>query len=270
MIIFLALGPLFIILTISYEGLFYFAIAITLFSWVQLEHRIHQRSKDGSTCSIMSSDDSRPPGNARNAAANDYAFNTKKTLKEEISTPLATAAAEAAKQREKTAAAEGNYRSLILSDVRVCLFFLFLLHSAFFSTGNIASVSSFSLDAVYRLLPIFDPFSQAALLIFKILSPFALVSANLGFLTKRLKLQGGSLFTVVMGIGDYMTLRFFWAVRDEGSWLEIGESISIFIIASALCVFLAGLEALSVFVRGVEFQEEMWGKGNPLAIMKDS
>lgn len=203
----------------------------------------------------MSSDDSRPPGNARNAAANGYAFNTKKALNEEISTPLATAA-EAAKQREK--AAEGNYRSLILSDVRVSLFFLFLLHSAFFSTGNIASVSSFSLDAVYRLLPIFDPFSQAALLIFKILAPFALVSANLGFLTKRLKLQSGSLFTVVMGIGDYMTLRFFWVVRDEGSWLEIGESISMFIIASALCVFVAGLEALSeVFVRGVEFQDDM-------------
>ena len=31
-----------------------------------------------------------------------------------------------------------------------------------------------------------------------------------------------------------------------------------FIIASALCVFVAGLEALSeVFVRGVEFQDNM-------------
>lgn len=256
MIIFLALGPLFIILTISYEGLFYFAIAITLFSWVQLEHRIHQHSKNGKTRKIKSINDSRTTGNAKNTAVIDKAFNIKKALKEEVSAPLA-AAAETAEQRE-AAAEEGSYRSLILSDVRLCLFFLFLLHSAFFSTGNIASVSSFSLDAVYRLVPIFDPFSQAALLIFKILAPFALVSANLGFLTKRLKLQGGSLFTVVMGLGDYMTLRFFWAVRDEGSWLEIGESISMFIIASALCVFVAALEALSeVFVRGVEFQDNL-------------
>ncbi|EFE37325.1 hypothetical protein TRV_08021 [Trichophyton verrucosum HKI 0517] len=231
MIIFLALGPLFIILTISYEGLFYFAISITLFNWVQLEHRIYRHSKND--ISITSG-----------------ALSSKTGLEEEISIPRA------AKQGEK-AAAQGNYRSLVLSDVRVCLFFLFLLQSAFFSTGNIASVSSFSLDAVYRLIPIFEPFSQAALLIFKILAPFALVSTNLGFLTKRLKLQGGSLFTVVMGIGDYMTLRFFWAVRDEGSWLEIGESISMFVIASALCVFVAGLEALSeVFVRGVEFEDD--------------
>lgn len=64
-----------------------------------------------------------------------------------------------------------------------------------------------------------------------------------------------------MGIGDYLTLRFFWEVRDEGSWLEIGESISMFVIASALCVFVAGLEALSeVFVRGVEFNDEVGGK----------
>lgn len=60
---------------------------------------------------------------------------------------------------------------------------------------------------------------------------------------------------MVMGIGDYLTLRFFWEVRDEGSWLEIGESISMFVIASLLCIFVAGLEGGSeLFVRGVEFE----------------
>ena len=229
-VVFLAFGPTFIILTISYEGLFYFAIAITLLSWVRLEHRIHQQF-------------SSTPGSKTNPPSED------------LSNPLGPAV-KAAKTRE-AALETGDYRSLSLSDARICLFFLYILQSAFFSTGNIASVSSFSLDAVNRLLPVFDPFSQSALLILKLLAPFALVSANLGILTKRLKLRGGSLFAIVMGIGDYLTLRFFWEVRDEGSWLEIGESISMFVIASVLCVFVAGLEALSeVFVRGVEFRDE--------------
>lgn len=42
-------------------------------------------------------------------------------------------------------------------------------------------------------------------------------------------------------------------MKDEGSWLGIGTSISHFVIASLLCVFVAGLEFLSeIFVAGVE------------------
>ncbi|KXL44681.1 hypothetical protein M433DRAFT_21127 [Acidomyces richmondensis BFW] len=231
-VIFLAFGPMFIILTISYEGLFYLAIAVTLLSWVQLEHRIHQK----------------------------FSLLPRAQHVDESINPLIPAL-DAAKDRE-IALQTGNYRALTLSDARICLFFLYLLQSAFFSTGNIASISSFSLDAVSRLLPVFDPFSQTALLMLKILAPFVLVSANLGLLTKRLRLQGGSLFAVVMAIGDYLTLRFFWEVRDEGSWLEIGESISMFVIASLLCVFVAALEALSqVVVRGVEFRDDTLQKG---------
>jgi phosphatidylinositol glycan class N len=235
-ITFLAFGPLFVILTISYEGLFYFAIAITLLSWVRLEHRIHQ---------AFSSTPSSKPSTTNGSA-----------LKSDLpSTPLSPAAS-AAHTRDH-ALRTSDYRALTLSDARICLFFLFLLQSAFFSTGNIASISSFSLDAVYRLIPVFDPFSQGALLLLKLLAPFALVSANLGILTKRLRLRGGSLFAVVMGIGEYLTLRFFWEVRDEGSWLEIGESISMFVIASLLCIFVAGLEGGSeLFVRGVEFGDD--------------
>lgn len=62
---------------------------------------------------------------------------------------------------------------------------------------------------------------------------------------------------IVMAICDVMTMNFFWLVRDEGSWLDIGTSISHFVIASLLCVFVAGLEFLSeVFVSGVEVGDE--------------
>lgn len=146
-----------------------------------------------------------------------------------------------------------KYRGLTLADARIALFFLFLLQSAFFSTGNIASVSSFSLDSVYRLIPVFNPFSQGALLILKLMIPFAIISANLGILNRRLGVAPSALFMVVTAISDVLTLNFFFMVRDEGSWLDIGTTISHFCIASALCVFVAGLEGVSeVFVRGVD------------------
>jgi len=62
---------------------------------------------------------------------------------------------------------------------------------------------------------------------------------------------------IVMAIGDLMTVRFFWMVKDEGSWLDIGTSISQFCISSGLCVFVSGLEVVSeVFVEGVEFGDD--------------
>lgn len=88
---------------------------------------------------------------------------------------------------------------------------------------------------------------------FKLIIPFAVISANLGILNRRLGVAPSSLFMLVMAISDVMTMNFFWLVRDEGSWLDIGTSISHFFIANLLCVFVAGLEFVSeVFVSGVE------------------
>lgn len=167
-----------------------------------------------------------------------------------------TPAVAAAKER-LTSLKTGDYRALTLSDARIALFFFFLLQSAFFSTGNIGSISSFSLDSVYRLIPVFDPFSQGALLLLKLLIPFAVISANLGILNRRLAVGPSALFMLVIAVSDVLTLNFFYMVRDEGSWLEIGTTISHFVIASVLCVFVAGLELLSeAFIGGVAFGQD--------------
>lgn len=225
-ILFLAFSPAFIILTISYEGLFYFTFWVTVVTWVRLEHRV-------------------------------YAFTSNKPIPAKLSGELdvTTPLFKATKGRLE-ALKSGDFRQLTLSDARIALFFLFLLQSAFFSTGNIASLASFSLDSVYRLIPVFDPFSQGALLIFKIMIPFAVISANLGVLNRRLGVAPSALFMIVMAISDIMTLNFFFMVRDEGSWLDIGTTISHFCIASLLSVFVAGLEFVSeVFISGIEMDE---------------
>ncbi|KIW48602.1 uncharacterized protein PV06_01173 [Exophiala oligosperma] len=233
-IIFLTFSPSFIILTISYEGLFYFAFCSTLLAWVRLEHAIQvfDESKSGSVTA---------------PSANGV-------------TITSTALSQPANLHP-----EKTFRTLALTDLRRALYFLFFLQSGFFSTGNIASISSFSLDAVNRLIPIFDPFSQGALLLFKIMVPFCIISAALGILNRRLGLQSSALFMVVMALSDLMTLNFFWMVKDEGSWLEIGTTISHFVIGSLLCVFVAGLEGVShALISGVEvdgFQDRVKANG---------
>lgn len=226
MIIFLTFSPTFIILAISWEGLFYLVFCMTLVAWVRLEHAIYVHTAGANALK------------AKQNPCNGSAV---------LSKPGPTG----------STTVDGltyHYRTLTLSDTRVALFFFFLLQSAFFSTGNVASISTFALDSVRRLVPVFDPFSQAALLIFQILIPFAIISANLGILNRRLEVAPSALFMVVMSISDVMTLNFFYMVRDEGSWLDIGMTISHFFIASLLCTFVAGLEFLSeLFVSGVDF-----------------
>lgn len=237
MVIFLTFSPTFIILTISWEGLFYFVFCMTLVTWVRLEHAIYVHTS-GSTAAQSQSD------------SNGSATESKPA-------PTGTATIDGRTYR---------YRALTLSDTRVALFFFFLLQSAFFSTGNVASISTFSLDSVRRLIPVFNPFSQAALLILQILIPFAIISANLGILNRRLEVPPSALFMVVMSISDVMTLNFFYMVRDEGSWLDIGMTISHFCIASFLCTFVAGLEFLSEqFVSGVDFDPTASALGSVVA-----
>ncbi|KAL2200640.1 Phosphatidylinositolglycan class N-domain-containing protein [Corynascus similis CBS 632.67] len=229
LVIFLTCAPTFVILTISYEGLFYVAFSATLLSWVRLEHAAYKFSLPRSL----------PPtnGTATGAHANGST----------VSRP---------RSPDTTDMLPSPFRPLTLRDARIALFFFVLFQSAFFSTGNVASISSFSLESVSRLIPIFDPFSQGAMLILKLMIPFALISANLGILNKRLDVAPSALFMVVMAISDILTLYFFWVVKDEGSWLEIGSTISHFVIASLLCVFVAALEGVSaMFIAGVEVDQ---------------
>lgn len=222
-VVFLQFAPTFIILTLSYEGLFYCAFCLCLFSWMRLEYRVHLH-------------------NTPNPKIADVTVNPLKPAVDTATNHIATATK------------QGTYRALSLSDARIALFFFYFIQSAFFSASNIASVSSFSLEAVSRLVPVFDPFSQGTLLMLKLMVPFAALSANFGLLNKRLGIAPSALFMVVMAVSDVMTMSFFWMVKDEGSWLEIGTTISHFFIASLLGVFVAGLEVFSEFsIRGVEF-----------------
>ncbi|KAI9078042.1 hypothetical protein K1719_039967 [Acacia pycnantha] len=133
-------------------------------------------------------------------------------------------------------------RSLQLSDVRIPLFFMVLLNVAFFGTGNFASIASFEISSVYRFVVVF---SMAALLMVKLFIPFMLVIRVFSAVTKMNQVPRMGCYFLVLLFSDVMTIHFFFLVKNTGSWMEIGNSISHFGIMSAQVVFVLLLFALT-------------------------
>ncbi|EFQ26044.1 GPI ethanolamine phosphate transferase 1 [Colletotrichum graminicola M1.001] len=90
------------------------------------------------------------------------------------------------------------------------------------------------------------------------MTPFIFVSPRLGILNRLLGVAPSTLFMFTVGMSDVLTLHFFWVVRDEGSWLDIGSNtICHFVVASLVCVFVVLMEGVSsVIISGVEVGSE--------------
>ncbi|XP_010550128.1 PREDICTED: GPI ethanolamine phosphate transferase 1 isoform X2 [Tarenaya hassleriana] len=146
-------------------------------------------------------------------------------------------------------------RYLRLSDVRIPLIFMVLFNVAFFGTGNFASIASFEISSVYRFITIFSPFLMAALLIFKLFIPFMLVICVFSAITKLLRVPRLGCYFLVILLSDIMTIHFFFLVKNTGSWMEIGNSISHFGIVSAQVVFVLLLFALTnMYTKSIRVQ----------------
>ena len=137
-----------------------------------------------------------------------------------------------------------------LDDFRLASWLLTLLALSFFGTGNVASVSSFTLSSVYRFVTIFSPFLMGALLVFKLLLPFFLVYSAFELVTGILYLRPHSIFTLIMTTSSLAVVQFFYRVKNEGSWLDIGISISHFFIASSLMVLMLFLYGFTKILVG--------------------
>ncbi|XP_029088468.1 GPI ethanolamine phosphate transferase 1 isoform X2 [Monodon monoceros] len=138
-----------------------------------------------------------------------------------------------------------QFRDLCLDDIRRAFFLVFFLMTAFFGTGNIASINSFDLASVYCFLTVFSPYMMGALMMWKILIPFALVMCAFEAVQLTTQLSSKSLFLIVINISDIMALHFFFLIKDYGSWLDIGTSISHYVIVMSMTIFLVFLNGLA-------------------------
>uniref|UniRef100_A0A6S8B6J1 GPI ethanolamine phosphate transferase 1 n=2 Tax=Aplanochytrium stocchinoi TaxID=215587 RepID=A0A6S8B6J1_9STRA len=147
-----------------------------------------------------------------------------------------------------------------VDDVRTAFFFVLFVHISFFGTGNIASLSSFQISSTYRFTTIFSPFLMGGLLIYKILLPYAMLATVVTSISKERiageisKLAPSQWFVLVLLLTDTMALNLLFWVRDEGSWQDIGTSISQFGFINSQVLFVPLIFWLSsYYMKGLEF-----------------
>lgn len=151
-----------------------------------------------------------------------------------------------------------QFRQLHLDDIRRSFFFVFFIVTAFFGTGNIASVNSFDPASIYCFLTVFNPFVMGSLLVWKIVIPFVLVSCAFEAVQVTTQLSSKSLFLIVLVISDIMALHFFFLVKDYGSWLDIGTSISHYVLVMVFTIFIMLLSGLAQLLTTKRI--ELWGR----------
>ncbi|KNC80892.1 hypothetical protein SARC_06762 [Sphaeroforma arctica JP610] len=197
----------FFMLSISYETAFYACMCITMLLWLSIEETSASADSDSSSAAShtgMSEPDTKSGSKSsvhRNRSGQDEQF-------------------------------------VSLGDLHVAFFYLYFLLYAFFGMGNIASISSFDPSSCYRFMTLFSPFVMGALMIGKVLIPEVMVSCTLRGVSAARRVPSTALFLIVVAMSDVMSINFFFLVKDEGSWLEIGTSISHFVINSAVIIFL--------------------------------
>ena len=139
-------------------------------------------------------------------------------------------------------------RTILTSDdLRRALTFLTFTIVSFFGTGNISSLNSFDPRSIQTLVTTFSPFLMGGLLLMKVILPFFLVALFAFCVQYISQMPQKALFLIVLVFSDIMGLVFFFQVTDEGSWLDIGTSLSHFVIVEAMVIFLQIMFHLAKF-----------------------
>ena len=139
---------------------------------------------------------------------------------------------------------------LTTAHIRIAVMFTYFIFLSFFGTGNIASINSFDIASVYCFKTVFNPWIQGIILALKVAIPFAVVIIFFRSLQKLIRIPLAGCFLMILLFGDIMAVNFFFLVKDDGSWLDIGQSLSHFVITLAFICMLVPMYWLSYFVSG--------------------
>lgn len=111
-----------------------------------------------------------------------------------------------------------------------------------------ASFNGFDPQWTRTYVATFNPFLMAALIVIKMIIPFFLITCAFYAIVLHSKANDTKVFTVLLLFLDQMVLNFMLFVRNEGSWLEIGKSLSHFAVMEAMAVVMLVFYAIARYV----------------------
>ncbi|XP_030764800.1 GPI ethanolamine phosphate transferase 1 [Sitophilus oryzae] len=138
-----------------------------------------------------------------------------------------------------------SFNSLIESKQKVnsdmfrrAFLFMVFIFVGFFGTGNIASLNSFDPMWVRAFLTVFSPFKMMGLILLKIAVPFLFTCCVFRAINSIGKENILQMFCIILIFSDIMVLQFLFLITNKGSWLDIGSSLSHFIIMEGFVTIL--------------------------------
>ena len=141
--------------------------------------------------------------------------------------------------------------------------FLTLLYMSAFMTGNVASISGFTISSVFRFTAIYIPILITILIMIKILLPSLFVTLALSEICKIYDYSNWDSLFMLIAMCQIMNIRFFFNIRDFGSWKEIGLSISYFIISNVIAfvqffmfIFVKFMDELDIKINNLKVSRQ--------------
>ena len=141
--------------------------------------------------------------------------------------------------------------NVALDDIRRVFICIVLGLFSYFGTGNIASINTFDPSVVYSFLTVFSPFVMGALILLKMVIPFIFVSCVFNVIISLTNSSLKSHLLLMLLMSDIMGLNFFFLVQDSGSWLEIGVSISHYVIMIGMIIGIVVLVGVARLLTGL-------------------
>nr|CAI5839310.1 unnamed protein product [Callosobruchus analis] len=136
---------------------------------------------------------------------------------------------------------------------RRAFLFMAMIFLGFFGTGNVASVNSFDPMWVRAFLTLFSPFTMAALIVFKLAIPFIFTCCVFKAINAVGRENVLIIFCIILIFSDLLVMQFLYLITNVGSWLEIGSSLSHFIMVEAFVIILLLLYGVAHLLTSIKY-----------------